>query len=312
MSPLHAFWRFFSRRFPAPRYLAYVVLWPAGVLGALAPLHPAGTPVGPGAAQQVCAALALFVILFFMRAVDEIKDLDYDRRFHPDRPLVTGETDTTTIRLYLAASAALATALSTVVGPTAVVTGTAIMAYSVLLLLLENTYQRFRDSVWGNIAVTIQLKTVLISYVALQAGSAGAGTAPLPTALVVLSFLLAYLHWEIARKTIRTQFALPGEKLYSTAIGAPWSLGVAGALMLTACALRAGVTLGSDTDETRPAALALLAVPVALVAWGIIDFRRHKEARHTAGGPAFAAYLTFLATGAVQPALMSEAPPWFG
>ncbi|MEU7381107.1 MULTISPECIES: hypothetical protein [unclassified Streptomyces] len=312
MRPLRAFWRFFSRRFPALRYLAYVVLWPAGVLGALAPLRPAGAAVGPGVAEQVCAALALFVILFFMRAVDEVKDLDYDRQFHPDRPLVTGETDAATIRVHLAGAAAVAVALSAVVGPAAVVTGLAIMAYSVFLLVLESTSERFRESVWGNIAVTIQLKTGLICYVALSAGSGAAGTPPLPTALVALSFLLAYLHWEIARKTVRTRFALPGEKLYSTAIGAPWSLGVAAGLMVTACALRAVVALGPDADGVPSAALAVLAVPLALVAWGVVGFRRRGEVRHTAGGPAFAAYLAFLATGAVQPALTDGAPPWFG
>ncbi|MFC9738500.1 hypothetical protein ACFVKC_11355 [Streptomyces noursei] len=312
MRPLRAFWRFFSRRFPALRYLAYVVLWPAGVLGALAPLRPAGAAVGPGVAKQVCAALALFVILFFMRAVDEVKDLDYDREFHPDRPLVTGETDAATIRFYLAGAAVAAVALSAVVGTAAVVTGVAIMAYSVFLLLLERVSERFRESIWGNIAITIQLKTGLICYLALLAASGGTGTSPLPTALVVLSFLLAYLHWEIARKTVRARFALPGEKLYSTACGARWSLGVAAALMVTACFLRAVVTLKADAGAVRPATLAVLAAPLALVVWGVIGFRRRGEARHTAGGPAFAAYLAFLATGAVQPALMGEAPPWFG
>ncbi|MEW1660312.1 MULTISPECIES: hypothetical protein [unclassified Streptomyces] len=312
MRPLHAFWRFFSQRFPAPRYLAYVLLWPAGVLGTLAPLRPATTAVGPGATAQGCAALALFVILFFMRAVDEIKDLDYDRQFHPDRPLVTGETDTATLRIYLAGSAALALTLSAAVSAAAVVTGAAIMAYSVLLLLLEKTSERFRESIWGNIAITIQLKTGLICYAALPAASGSAGAPPLPTALVVLSFLLAYLHWEIARKTLRARFALPGEKLYSTACGARWSLAIATALMVTACFLRAVVTLQADAGDVRPATLAVLAIPLALVAWGAVDFHRHSQRRHTAGGPAFAAYLAFLATGAVQPALMDQAPPWFG
>ncbi|MFE3143465.1 hypothetical protein [Streptomyces scopuliridis] len=317
MNPLRAFWRFFSGRFPAPRYLAYVVLWPAGILGALAPLRPPGAAVGPGVAEQVCGALAVFVILFFMRAVDEVKDLDYDREFNPGRPLVTGETEVAAVRVYLAGAAVAAVVLSAVVGAAAVVTAVLITAYSLFLLLLERVSERFRESVWGNIVVTIQLKTGLVCYVALLAGSElawsdGAGTPALPTALVVLSFVLAYLHWEIARKTVRARFALPGEKLYSTARGAAWSLGAAVALMLAACALRVAVALGPDAAEVRPAALAVLAVPLALVLWNVLAFRGHREARHTAGGPAFAAYLAFLAAGAVQPALMGEAPGWFG
>ncbi|MEV6425279.1 hypothetical protein [Streptomyces sp. NPDC051662] len=312
MNPARAFWRFFSGRFPAPRYLAYVVLWPAGILGALAPLRPPGAAVGPGVAEQVCGALAVFVILFFMRAVDEVKDLDYDREFNPDRPLVTGETQVAAVRVYLAGSAVTAVALSAVVGAAAVVGAVLIMAYSLFLLLLERVSDRFRESVWGNIVVTIQLKTGLVCYVALSAGSGDAGTPALPTALVVLSFVLAYLHWEIARKTVRARFALPGEKLYSTARGAMCGLGVAVALMLAACALRVAVTLGPDAAEVRPAALAVLAVPLALVLRNVLGFRGHSQARRTAGGPAFAAYLAFLAAGAVQPALMGGAPAWFG
>ncbi|MCL7376955.1 hypothetical protein [Streptomyces sp. 35G-GA-8] len=312
MNPARAFWRFFIGRFPAPRYLAYVVLWPAGILGALAPLRPPGAAVGPGLAEQVCGALAVFVILFFMRAVDEVKDLDYDREFNPERPLVTGETGVAAVRVYLAGSAVAAVALSAVVGAAAVVGAVLIMAYSLFLLLLERVSERFRESVWGNIVITIQLKTGLVCYVALLPRPGDAGTPALPTALVVLSFVLAYLHWEIARKTVRARFALPGEKLYSTARGAAWSLGAAVALMLAACALRVAVVLGPDAAEVRPAALAVLVVPLALVLRGVLGFRGHGEARRTAGGPAFAAYLAFLAAGAVQPALMGGAPAWFG
>lgn len=315
MRPLRAFWRFFARRFPALRYLAYVALLPAAVLGTLAPSRPAGAAVGPGVAEQVCAALALFVILFFMRAVDEVKDLDYDREFHPDRPLVTGETDFATVRGCLVGSAVTAVALSAVVGMSAVVTAAAIMAYSLFLLLLERVSERFRESVWGNIVVTIQLKTGLICYAAQLSTAESAGTPAPATALVVLSFVLAYLHWEIARKTVRSRFALPGEKLYSTVPGASWSLAVAAALMLVACALRAAVLLGPlgpHPHEVGPAALVVLALPLAPVIWTVLDFRRHRRARHTAGAPAFATYLVFLASGVVQPALMHDAPPWFG
>ncbi|WP_093800964.1 hypothetical protein [Streptomyces sp. Wb2n-11] len=315
MKALRAFWRFFSRRFPAPRYLAYVVLLPVGVLGTLAPLRAEGAAVGPGAAQQGCAALALFVILFFMRAVDEVKDLDYDREFHPDRPLVTGETDVATAGTYLAGSAVVALGLSAVVGTAAVVTAAAIMTYSLFLLLLERVSERFRESMWGNILVTVQLKTGLVCYVAQLSTTGAAGAPAAETALVVLAFVLAYLHWEIARKTVRSRFALPGEKFYSTAPGAAWSLGAAAALMVAACVIRAAVVLGSpgsDTGGVRPVFLVVSALPLALVIWTVLDFRAQRRRRHTAGAPAFAAYLAFLVTGALQPALMDDAPPWFG
>ncbi|MFD8463448.1 hypothetical protein ACFV27_46850 [Streptomyces antimycoticus] len=115
------------------------------------------------------------------------------------------------------------------------------MAYSLFLLGLERLSPCFRDSVWGNIVVAVQLKSGVLLYTVLLARTADAAAPTNPSALTVVAFLLVYLSWEAARKTVREPFARPGEKLYSTAAGATASLTVASALLLVGCACRVAV-----------------------------------------------------------------------
>ena len=308
MSRTASFWRFFSQRFPAVKYLAYVAIWSTAILSAMAWAKPRTAPVFPGWKQCVCGALALFVILFFMRVVDEIKDVDYDQKFHQDRPLVSGETDVGTLRSYLIGSAVIALALSLPLGIAEMVTACSIMMYSLILLWLERISPSFRDSMYGNIVVTIQLKAGLIFYVVEVSATEKQSLPVLPTALVGLSFLLAYLYWEMARKTVREDFLLPGEKAYSVPIGAGGSLAVASALMTTACVLRAVVAI--HWGRVSGAGIFILFTPLFLVAWVAGEVLRRRSVRYAPGLPAMCAYLVFLFSATAATVSTSHAGPW--
>ncbi len=277
--------RFTLHRYPPAKYVFYVSLLVAAVLTTLAPLR-AGA--GPGLVEVACGWAGVFTLLYFFRIVDEVKDLPYDREFNPKRPLVTGEVTLANVRAYGVGSGATALAFSAVAGRAPLVVAAGAISYSLLLLLAERKSTAFADSMWGNIVVTIQLKTILVLYVV----AVGGGGAALPTALLVVSFLFGYLHWEIARKTTRREFERPGEKLYSTAAGWTGGAVVALVLLIVACALQAVVAVvwqdaGSETFW--------LALPLPITAWGLAKLARHRGNRYVPGNPALLAYVVFLA-----------------
>ncbi|GAB2678187.1 hypothetical protein GCM10027271_43970 [Saccharopolyspora gloriosae] len=280
------FWRFFTKRFPPRKYVFYVSMLVAAVLSALAPLR---TEPGPGLVAAVGAAVALFALLFFLRAVDEVKDRDYDREFNPRRPVVTGEVTTTDIRTYLLVSAAVALAAAAVAGLAPVLVAVAAMAFSLFLCWLETSWDRFDASMWRNIALTVQLKTVLLCLVV----ALGPSVPVVPTALVLLSIVLGYLHWEIARKTVRAEFALSGEKLYSTAAGAAGALTVVGVLQVLACGLQAVVAVSAGQAGPQ---LLLFLLPLPFTACGLVKFARTTGERYAPAGWTLLGYIALLAS----------------
>ncbi len=130
-------------------------------------------------------------------------------------------------------------------------------------------------------------------YTVLLARTAGAAAPPGPSALTVSAVVLAYLSWEVARKTVRGRFALPGEKLYSTAVGAAASLAMASALLLVACALR--VAVGATWQSWTAPWLASFLAPLAAHAWAWRGWLRRTGERYAPGGPALLGYVAFLA-----------------
>ncbi|GAA4312619.1 hypothetical protein GCM10023086_33250 [Streptomyces venetus] len=290
---LRVFGRFFLTRFPLGQYSVYVVLLPAAVFGTLASAGWSGPPSALGAGGVAAGLLALLCVLFFMRVVDEVKDLAYDREFNPSRPLVTGEVGTRQVRWYLVGAAVCAVTLAARVGGAAVATAALIMAYSLFLLWLERISPWFRDSVHVNIAITIQLKTGVVVYAVTLAHAAGVHAPPAVVACAVPAFVLAYLSWEVARKTVRPEFARPGEKLYSTAVGAFGSLALAGFLLAAACLLL--VTAAALWQSWDVLWLAAFAAPAVCATWGWLRWHSRRTVRYSPGGPALLAYVVFLA-----------------
>lgn len=291
------FWRYLTRRFPIGQYPIYVTLFSAGLLGVLRPPGPRWAPTGADWLRWALGAATLLVVLFFMRTVDEIKDLAYDRVFQPDRPLVTGELTVATMRGYLAGSAVVALALSAPVHPGLVGTAAAIMAYSLLLVWFERISPAFAAGMFRNIAVAIQLKTGLLLYVVLLGTTIGITGDVVTSTLAVTAFLAAYLHWEIARKTIRARYARPGERLYSTVIGTGGSLSLATGLLVAACVLVAVVDARRDVPAGFTAALLL---PLALTGAAVADFLRRRDRRSAPGALTLVGYLLFLLVLAVR------------
>ncbi|TRX72996.1 UbiA prenyltransferase family protein [Pseudomonas mangiferae] len=215
----------------SPRlYGTYALLWVLALEGSLAVLSPAGTWV-PGALTAV-RVLTVWLTLFYLRIVDEQKDLDYDRQHNPDRPLVRGAISVGELRLAMLFIGVLLALLNLVQGPWTPALLLADLAYALLLMAWERRSAWFAESLLVNLLATYPVQLLLSLYVALSLALAGTWAPGTQVGLLVAAFACAFLHLEFARKTAWQ--GAPGSRLYSERLGPRGSAVLALALALAA------------------------------------------------------------------------------
>ncbi|MEU9015008.1 hypothetical protein AB0D12_35750 [Streptomyces sp. NPDC048479] len=206
--------RFTGQVFTPHVYVTYAILWVLSLEAAAA--ATAHTPWHPGAGTAVRCVSAVLV-LFYLRVVDEQKDLDYDREHNPDRPLVRGTVTVAQLRGAMAGVAVLLIALNAPLSPLSLLPLAVDLGYAWLLVVLERRSARVRDGLLLNLAVTHPVQLLLSAYVYLSL----IDSTPVParwTALpLLLVFACVFLHFEFARKT--RWYNEPGSRMYSGVIG---------------------------------------------------------------------------------------------
>lgn len=228
-----AFWLLLQETYAPGLHFAFAAGWFCALDGALS--FVAGTPWRPG--WHTAAGIAiLFVTLFYLRAVDEWKDIDYDRQFNPGRPLARRAVTLGHVFALMATCAATALLLHFAVftPATSAILLALDFAYGLALVYAERMSSALRDSMWLNLIFTYPVNVLLSVYTlfldAERTGSAITGQ----DILLVVAFALAFLHYEFARKIAMPAHAALGRRLYSTSLGVP-----------AAVALTAGFALGA-------------------------------------------------------------------
>jgi len=259
-------WLFLREAFEPISHFGFVCLWQLSLIGLLALRHhqaggpPARLTVG---GLELAALVAVFLALFVIRAVDEVKDRDYDREFHPDRPLVRGAVSERDLWTWSAGAGALALGLGGLLVPGAGVWPLALLVVELVwvfaLVAVERRSAAIRDGLLLNLLVTYPVNLLLIGFAwALFCGLQGVAPDAVDLALAAAHGLV-FLHFEFARKLVWPQAARAGQKSYAAALGP----GVA-----------AAATLGFAA--TPLVALAALrpweagAAPWALATWGLV------------------------------------------
>lgn len=244
----------------------FAVLWAYGITGLFAAVDPSGSGWRPGAGTAV-AAVTLFIDLLLMRALDDVRDLDYDRRFHPRRPLASGAVRVRDLVVLYGAGAVVLMALN------------AAWPWRAAVLLVQLGYAAaavWAHQRWGRppgdrlfTSLLVSLPAPVLLHVYLYAGHLhSAGHGPDAYGLVAMTVaVLAAGHAEPAGKLTRAPRA--GERTYVTTLGVTGTLALALAVAALSAALLAAFA--------RPgwwtlAAVAPLAVP-AVAAW---DFARGR------------------------------------
>ncbi|HSI48678.1 MAG TPA: hypothetical protein VLA61_10435 [Ideonella sp.] len=264
----------FLREVYAPGlHLAYAAAWYLALEGTLSGL--AGLPWRPDARSLACIA-TFFLVLFFLRVADEWKDLAYDRVHNPDRPLVRGLVTLRDLYRYLWVAALLVLAINSLLAPWPLFIVLADLGWGLALVALERRSAALRDGMLLNLLLTYPVN-VALSVHAYAAFLAKTGAAPSARGvLVIAAFALAFLVYELLRKTAWPALARPGERLYSQVLGG----GGAMALVL-ACALGASFTLFALwLQQGMAPALASLTLlpllPAGRAAWRFLRERRQR------------------------------------
>jgi hypothetical protein len=224
-----------------------------------------------------------FLVLFYLRVLDEWKDMDYDSVHNPGRPLVRGSVGLGDVYWFLAMTAAAVIALHAGVpdfaggSPWPLAILGANLAYGLLLVKLERMSGTIRNNVLVNLAVTYPVNVALSVYAyAAFIGRTGIHVSLKPI-LLIGAFALAFLHYEVARKTAWRRHATPGKRLYSSVLGERVSLAVAAGCAAGAIAAIVGLLAPLSWLGFAPA-LALLPVLA-----GLRRFYAQRDARTPAG-----------------------------
>ena len=223
------------------------------------------------------SALTLFVNLLLMRALDDIRDLDYDRRHNPQRPLARGVVDTRDLMIMIAVGSVFVLAINAWRWPVMCVLAVQLgYAFAVLWVDRRLGWPPGDALVLGFL---VSLPVQLLINLYLYAGVLHAtGLAPSWSAVAgIACATFAFLHLEFARKTTRAP--RPGERTYVNLFGASGT-----AILAVACAVFSVALLVASirpwaSGTAGAGAVWLAVVPLALPAVAAVRFWRDGLAR---------------------------------
>ncbi|HEU5028707.1 MAG TPA: hypothetical protein VFV01_27610 [Spirillospora sp.] len=281
--------RYVAGSHPPVPSLVLAVAWAYGVTGLFAALDPLVARWRPGAGTAI-AAVTVFADLLLMRALDDVRDLGYDRRFHPGRPLASGEVRVGDLGVLYAFGSLAVLALNAARPWQAAILGVQ-LAYGIILVAAHCRWGRPPgERLLVNLLVSLPAPVLLHAYLYAGYLHAAGHRAGWPGCAAVVVAVLAAGHAELAKNITREP--PPGERTYATALGLRGSAGLA----LAAPALSAALLAAWSRAPLAwtPAAVLPLAVPAAA---------GHRFLRGRARWPAAAPPLHLLLTFAGYAAL---------
>ncbi|MFE9451338.1 hypothetical protein [Streptomyces sp. NPDC006739] len=276
--------RFVKGSYPPWPSVPFAFLWAYGVTGLFAVVQPEDPPWRPGTGT-LASALTLTVTLLLMRAVDDIRDLAYDRAFNPKRPLAAGAVRERDLLVLCAAGAALVLALNAG-SPAALAVLAVQLAYCALVLAVDRALgwppgDRLLLSLLISFPAQLLLHLYLYArYLHDTSAPAGGGGV-----LAIVITVLVTVHLEFAKKITRR--LRPGERSYVTTLG----LGATVAVALAAPLLSVVLLLVQARPVTLLVPLAVL--PLLLPARAAWRFWRGRAPRWPAALPAYYVLSTF-------------------
>ncbi|MGY4829716.1 UbiA family prenyltransferase [Sphaerotilaceae bacterium SBD11-9] len=215
--------------------------------------------------------VVFFLALLYLRAVDEIKDLPYDRLHHPGRPLVRGAVSVGEVAWFAAGVGAAVLAVCAWLSLALALLAAGQLVYAWGLMALERAWRRFRESILLNLCLTFPVSAVL--NLEAFAYLAGQGAAP-PLAQagpVLVLHMAAFLHMEFGRKLKWPQQVQAGENGYAQALGVRGAVAACLAFGVAACALASWVLSQRGAWALLPWLSLLPSV------WGLREFWRNRK-----------------------------------
>lgn len=275
--------------FPPALYLPYALAWALGGTAMFALGRRGASTWRPGWATL--ATLASFTLLLLVvRAVDDLRDLDYDRVHNPRRPLASGAVAVHDVGVLIAAGAAVVLLLNAPRGLALASAAAALLYLAVLLAADRLAHWPSGDALIVSALISLPVQLLLGGYLYAALShdthrSAGSG------ALLPLAAMLAvFTHLELARKT--THAPKPGERSYVTVFGVEAT--ARAALAAAAVATVLAVVLARPWEPGAEAGW-LVVLPAALPVRGALRFWRGGAERWPAADSGFYVLAAFTA-----------------
>ncbi|MCO4793977.1 MAG: hypothetical protein KC493_09705 [Bacteriovoracaceae bacterium] len=164
--------------------------------------------------------LSLFLILFFLRIVDEIKDFEYDKIFNPDRPLVKGTVSLSDLNIYMIVIVVLTLALNYQYGWSVIYFLLFEFFYGYFLIYIEKLSKTARDHILLNLIITYPVNVLLSIYIffVFKAEQSNIHWNQYDT-MILISFACNFLYYEFTRKICWPDLAGKGQRFYSEHLG---------------------------------------------------------------------------------------------
>ncbi|MEV6974014.1 hypothetical protein [Kitasatospora sp. NPDC093806] len=202
--------------YPLPLSPVFAAAWATGATGLFAAADPRVQHWRPGWGTLV-AVLTVVVDLLLLRIADDLRDLPYDRRHHPTRPLASGAVTPRDLTVLATVGALAVLALNAGDRPAQLLLA-AQLAYTAALVGSELGLGWPRgDAVVTGVLLSSPVQVLLNLYLYARF-LADTGLSPDRHALAVLAAVtLAATHHELARKLVRAPG--PHERSYVRVFG---------------------------------------------------------------------------------------------
>lgn len=285
----------YALTYPLWFYATLGLGWSCGLTFVYQAVHRTeGVASAPGLAV---AAVTIAVNLLLFRAVDDVRDLDYDRVQNPGRALVTGAVRVRDLMTLFFAGMVVLVLANVPRGLPAAAYG-AVLVYVCAVLFVEWRWERPKpDRLLAQLLVNIPHQMLMCGYVYLGTAH-GQHNAPGSLDFVVaLGFVLLLAHLEFARRLVRDP--APHTRTYVHALGVSATAWIVLACAFTATALQI-VALRPWSPGQTAGWLVLVPLPVPVLA----AVRFHRGARRWSLGLAvlflLLSFSSFAAIGLVN------------
>lgn len=228
---------YLAEMFPVPTRLLLAGAWYLGIAAFTATIH--GVELKVLSIHTAVGVFSVFALLLTLRLMDELKDLDIDRRLFSHRPVPSGRVRVSDIRLSLAVISVTFIAANALCG-VAVVSAAIVLGYATLMF----RFFFMPDLMRRHLPLALVSHNPIVPMIAAHGfvvAADGYGIKPLalnwPWAIAYMAMIWAmFFAWEIARK-IRTPEEENEYVTYSQLLGRGRAVGVAWASQLLALAL---------------------------------------------------------------------------
>ncbi len=198
-------------------HFGFALFWFLSLQGQM--VHQGGGDVWRFGSHSLLGVMTLFLVMFYLRAVDEVKDYAYDVQFNPERPLVSGAVSFRDLHILWAAAFLIIPLMNLSAGTALAVFVTLNMLYGLLLILMEKWLPWMHKSMFFNLALTYPVSIALSFYTLLLTLTTQTVVYDGVLLKLIGVYILAFLHFELVRKNGWLEWAEPGEKFYSHDIG---------------------------------------------------------------------------------------------